>query len=212
MMRNASKVTFDTVFATGHDVASDAALARRRKTLTEGEIEFLRAEARAEGLRAGEVRALETLTVAVREVAAAARVALDQASQEIEALRAESAAIALALARKLAHAALEAFPSGEVEAALREAMHQAIGEPRIVLRAAPRVAEALADRIGEIAHEEGYDGRVQISGDAALHGADCRIEWRGGGAERASAAIDAALGEVIGRRFQDAQIPKLTEE
>ena len=83
-------------------------------------------------------------------------------------------------------------------------MHQAIGEPRLTLRAAPQVAEALNDRIAEIAHEEGFDGRVQISADPALANADCRIEWRGGGAERAEAALEAAIDTLIARHFSNA--------
>ena len=76
--------------------------------------------------------------------------------------------LAVAAARKLAHAALAALPAGDVEAALREAMHQAIGEPRITLSAAPDVIAALQDRIDAIAHEEGYEGRVLIAADPAL--------------------------------------------
>ena len=62
---------------------------------------------------------------------------------KIEAVRDEAARLALAMARKIAPAALAALPAGDVEIALRQAMHQAIGEPRITLRAAPAVVEAL---------------------------------------------------------------------
>jgi flagellar assembly protein FliH len=112
----------------------------------------------------------------------------------------------------MARAAVASFPNAEVEAALRDAMHQALGEPRILLRTAPAVAEALAPHIAQMAHDEGYDGRVQISPDAALKGADCRVEWRGGGAERAEAAIDAALDELMARHFRDADVRPATEE
>ena len=88
-------------------------------------------------------------------------------------------------------------------ARLREAMHQAIGEPRITLRAAPDVVAALESRVAEIAHEEGYDGRVMIAADPAIKGADCRIEWRGGGSERSEAAIEAALDALIARHFSE---------
>jgi flagellar assembly protein FliH len=67
------------------------------------------------------------------------------------------------------------------------------------------VAERLTVRAGEIAHEEGFDGRVQVSADPALKRADCRIEWRGGGAERAAAAIEIALEELIARNFRDGE-------
>jgi flagellar assembly protein FliH len=205
---NARKFTFDTVFAAQVDVASDAARARQKKMLTQGELDKIRADAAIEGTKAAEVRALEAIAIGAKEAIAAVRQALASSSQEIETVRSQSVDIALAAARKLARAALASAPSEEIEAALREAMHQAIGEPRIVLRASPGLAEALERRIAEIAHEEGYDGRVQISADPALRGADCRIEWRGGGAERTQAAIDNALSALIARHFSAASQPE----
>ena len=109
--------------------------------------------------------------------------------------------MAFAVARKVARAAVASFPNAEVEVALRDAMHQAIGEPRILLRTPPAIAEALAPRIADIAHEEGYDGRVQISPDPTLKGADCRVEWRGGGAERAEACDRCGTGRIDGAPF-----------
>ena len=47
---NATKFTFDTVFADKRDVASDAAKARQRRSLTEGEIDKLCADAHAAGI------------------------------------------------------------------------------------------------------------------------------------------------------------------
>jgi flagellar assembly protein FliH len=105
------------------------------------------------------------------------------------------------MARKIAPAALAALPAGDVEIALRQAMHQAIAEPRITLRAAPVVIQALEPRLSDIAHEEGYDGRVQFAADPAMTGADCRIEWRGGGAERSEQIIEEALSALIAHRF-----------
>ena len=61
--------------------------------------------------------------------------------------------------------------------------------------------EALAARLDEIAHQEGYEGRIILSPDPAIRGADCRIEWRGGGSERSEAAIEAALDALIENRF-----------
>jgi len=198
---NARKFTFDTVFSAGNAEASEAARARQKRTVTQGEIDKLVAEAHIEGTKAAEVRALEAIAAGANEAIAALRHALASSSDEIEAVRAQSVDIAVAAARKLARAALASAPAEEIEAALREAVHQAIGEPRIVLRASPGLAEALSSRIADIALEEGFDGRVQISADPALSGADCRIEWRGGGAERTQAAIDEALSALIQRHF-----------
>jgi len=201
-MRNATKFTFDTVFAGNRDGAADPA--NQRRILGDAEIDALCAEARAQGRQAAEVFALEAVAAGAREVAHTIVQAIRKSAEDMETLRAESSAIAMMLARKLAGAAVAQFPDAEVEAALRQAMHQAIGEPRIVLHARPEIVEALSARVPEIAHEEGYDGRVQISSDATLRGADCRIEWRGGGAERATAVIDAALDALMARRFQTA--------
>lgn len=203
-MSPAKKFTFDTVFATKGDVISEAARARQKKILTVAELDQLRADARAEGVSSGEVQALEAIAAGAREAAEVLRTVLAKSRRDLEQLRGEAVELAFTAARALAHSAITAFPHADVELALRESLHQAIGEPRVVLRASPAVAEALAPRIAEIAHEEGYEGRVQISAEMHLHGADCRIEWRGGGTERSEAALEAAVSELITRRFSNA--------
>ena len=195
------KFTFDTEFRPDGDIVSAQARARQKKTLTNQELDDLRAAAVAEGLSDGQVRAAQGLTAQVETLAAAVTQALNASHAEIEIVRAEAAALAFAAAKKLAHAALAALPAADVEDALRQAMHQAIGEPRLTLRANPLVAEALAARLEEIAHQEGYEGRIILSPDPAIAGADCRIEWRGGGSERSEAAIAAALDALIETRF-----------
>jgi flagellar assembly protein FliH len=200
----AAKFTFDTVFEASDDRVSDAARARKRLTITQGELDNMLALARNEGIGAGQVRAMEAVAAEARQAVAAIESALHRLAGEIDDLRAQAAHVALIAARKIAHVALQCFPAGEVEAALRDAMHQAIGEPRIVLRAAPAVADALKARMAEIAHDEGFDGRVQISGEPGIHNADCRIEWRGGGVERSESAIADAITALIEKRFADA--------
>ena len=201
--KSANKFTFDTEFRGPSDVVSDTARARQKKTLTAEEIEAIEAEAEARGTQVAQVKAAENVERAVAALVVSLRAALDQSRGEIEALRAEAALLALAAAKKIAPAALAALPAGDVENALREAMHQAIGEPRITLRAAPEVIAALEGKADAIAHEEGYDGRVMLAADPQINGADCRIEWRGGGSERSEAAIEAALDALIARRFSD---------
>ena len=195
------KFTFDTEFRTEGDVVSSAARARQKQTMTTEELEALCARAEAQGTEAASVRAAESLEQTVVTLISALRVALDQSHAQIEMVRTEAALLAMAAAKKIAPAALAALPAGDVENALREAMHQAVGEPRITLRAAPQVIAALEAKVAEIAHEEGYDGRVMLAADPAIAGADCRIEWRGGGSERSEAAIEAALDALIARRF-----------
>jgi flagellar assembly protein FliH len=202
-----AKFTFDTEFTAARDVASEAARGRQRKTYMQSEIEAMIAQARGEGFEAGEVRALEAVAHGAREAAVAIRQAMAEAHTEVETLRAEAAALALACARKIASVAVDALPVADVETVLREAMHQAISEPRIVLRASEKVVEALKDYVNDIAHQEGFEGRVMLFADAAQKGADCRIEWRGGGVERRAETIEKAIAELIERRFSHTPNP-----
>ena len=201
MSTGARKFTFDTEFSGGDDRQAPAAQARQKQTLTIEELENLKTLARHEGASSAEIRAAEALERGIAALTISVRAALDTSHAEIEVIRDEAARLALAMARKIAPAALAALPSGDVEIALRQAMHQAIAEPRITLRAAPAVIQALEPRLNDIAHEEGYDGRVMIAADPAMTGADCRIEWRGGGAERCEQTIEEALSALIAHRF-----------
>ena len=209
---SATKYTFDTEFRAEGDLVSNAARARQKKVYTHAEIDAMCARAREQGMKAGQVRAQESIVAGVNDAIETLRGVLAATHRDIETIRADASAIAVAAALKLARAALAALPEAEVETALREAMHQAIGEPRILLRTAPAVAEAIAPRLAEIAHDEGYDGRVQMSADATLKGTDCRVEWRGGGAERSEAAIEAALNDLITRHFAEGARANLTEK
>jgi flagellar assembly protein FliH len=93
----------------------------------------------------------------------------------------------------------------EIAEALQAALHQAIGEPRVVVKTTPDLAQRIEERAKEIAAHEGFDGRMQFVPDSTLSGADCRIEWRGGGIERALSTIENALSELIARRFPNAR-------
>jgi flagellar assembly protein FliH len=116
-------------------------------------------------------------------------------------VREETAELALAIAGKLAPAAIAAMPAADVEAALRQVLHQAVAEPRVILSAAPAIITAIAPNTEKIAAEEGYDGRIVLAADAALNGGDCRIEWRGGGSERNEQTIEQAIAALIAHCF-----------
>ena len=170
------KFTFDTEFTGDENRQAPTARARQKQTLTTEELEVLKTLARLEGENSASAR----LAAAVESLSVQVRVTLGESHALVEAMRAEAAQIAL-----------------------RQAMHQAIGEPRLTLRAAPAVVEVLEVRLADIAHEEGYEGRVMIAADPAMQGADCRIEWRGGGAERCEQTIEDALTALIVRRFSN---------
>ena len=198
-MKNAVKFTFDTDFDTGGgDPHADA---RARKSYTLDEIETLKREAREEGRRDGDVRATQAVAASISQVAAAVLSAIQAMDAEIEIIRSEAAALAVAAAKSLAGKALSLNPEPEIAEALHAALHQAIGEARVVVKTSPVLADRIQERANEIALQEGYEGRMQFVADGALRNADCRIEWRGGGIERAQATIEQALDDLVARRF-----------
>lgn len=197
-MKNSVKFTFDTDF---DDRAAEVAEARARKTLSTEEIETLKRDAREEGRKQADILATQAVAASIGQVAAAMLAAIEAMDGEVERLRAEAAGLALAAAKKLAGAALNHAPEAEIAEALNVALHQAIGEARVVVKTPPALAKAIESRAVEIAAEQGFEGRIKITGDTTLSGADCRIEWRGGGIERSHSMIENALADLIGRRF-----------
>jgi len=199
-MKNAVKFTFDTHFDSGpvEAVQSDA---RSRKSYSADEIDRLKQDAHSEGRRHADVLASQAMSAAIGEVAAAVHAAIAAMDGEVEAMRAEAAGLALAAAKTLAGAALSSAPEEEIFEAMRAALHQAVGEPRVVVKTPPLLSERIESRAAEIAAEQGFEGRMQFVGDATLKGAECRIEWRGGGIERSHEIIENALSDLIARRF-----------
>lgn len=201
MSAEPQKFKFDVEFRPEGDLISNAARARQRKVLTQEELDHMLSRAREQGMKMGQVRAAEAIAAAVDQLCEIVQESVDTAQSQIEELRRESAALALICARKLASYAVTALPEVEVEAALSEAIHQAITEPRIVLRAAPAVIAAVKDKLEDLARDSGYEGRIVASTEPGMPAGDCRIEWRGGGAERSMNHLEEAIGEVISRRF-----------
>jgi len=208
-MSTASKYTFDVEFRPEGDLVSNAARARQKKTYTTEEIDQLSARAREQGMKAGQVRATEALAAEISNLAGMLREVLARSHRATDDVREEASLLALSAARKLAAAAIDQLPAADVELTLRGALRHAIGEPRIVLHASQRAVDILKPQLDEIAQQEGFDGRVAIGIDPALAAGDCRIDWRGGGAERSEGAIEAAIAELITRRFSN---PSSAEE
>ena len=206
-MKNSVKFTFDRDF----DDRNDAADARARKSFSTEEIEKLKREAREEGRKHADTTATQAIASSIGQVAAALHAVIEAMDDEVERMRADAAGLALAAAKKLAGAALNHAPEAEIAEALHVALHHAIGETRVVVKTPPTLAKAIEARAAEIAAEQGFEGRIQIAGDSTLSGADCRIEWRGGGVERSHFLIENALVDLIARRFGCAAGPRNQE-
>ena len=197
----AVKFTFDTSFSDGGGSSRSAGETRSRRSYSADEIDAIRAASYEEGRGEGQIRAQEALAASLADLAAAVFRALEMVDSEIEAMRAEAAQFAFVAAKKLAGAALAHAPESEIAEALRVALHQAISETHITVKAPPGLIHDLHEKLGEVAAQEGFEGRLRFVPDASLYFGDCRIEWRGGGIERAQTRIEQALADVIARRF-----------
>jgi flagellar assembly protein FliH len=199
----ASKFTFDVEFLPGGERLSLSERGRQKKVYSMDEIDQISARAREQGMKAGHVQALDAQTRELAKLIEILREVLTRSSKATMEVRHEASQLAFAIARKLSAAAVRTLPTADVEETLRHALHQAVGEPRVVLHTSTKVAELLGPKLAEIAHEEGFEGRLAISGDASFAAADCRLEWRGGGSERSESTIEAAIADLIARRFSN---------
>jgi flagellar assembly protein FliH len=199
----AVKFTFDTHFGNPHSGAgrSTQAPLRLRRSYSPEEIEALQETARNEGRSESQMQMQAAIAATVSQIAGALSHAIRHMDEEVETIRAEAAQFAFSAAKQLAGAALKTAPQEEIAEALRHALHYAVGEHRILVAVAPSLLPGIEERLTEVAAREGFEGRIQIAADPMLSGADCRLEWRGGGMERAAQHIEKALADLIARRF-----------
>ena len=165
------------------------------------------AAARQEGYRqgaaAGEAKAAAEIagraTVASERTAAALK-ELAQGLATIEArLEAESVEVAVAVAKKLSGALIDAEPFAEIAALAASCFRQLVAAPHVVVRVDEATYQGAQARLAEIARMQGFDGRLIVLAETGLAPGDCRIEWADGGLTRDRAATAAAIGEAVTR-------------
>ncbi len=136
--------------------------------------------------------ALETIGGRLAEIAGTQAEALERTARD-------ATTLTLAIARKVAPELLRRQPLVEIEAMITECLEGLVDEPRVVARVPDALLDELAGRIDDLAARGGYEGRVVLLADPSLNGADCRLEWADGGAERDQAAVWRALETAIER-------------
>lgn len=184
-MTQSSKFTFlnlDTL----HGGVSDAALSKPRKRVyTDEQIREIQDAAFAEGIVAGEQSALTRIEKRAEE-------SLDVLSQQystiiaeiddrLAMLHADSAELALLIAKKLAAALIESQPLAEIERLFSSCIPHLNSEPRVVVRVHESQIDILKDKIDTLSRKAGYPGRIVILGEPDAQTAQCQIEWADGG-------------------------------
>jgi flagellar assembly protein FliH len=191
------KYTFDTVFGDAAPAAQSQP--RARSSYSADEVEKIRSETFAAGKADVEARASALKADAVKNVGSGVAGLIQAVDEMAASLRNESVELALAVARKLAQASLNALPMKEIEDVVTDCLHKLHGEPRLVVRVSAQMSDALQAEIHGLADRHGFVGRIVVLPEPSLSGADCRVEWAGGGLERDLETTLAAIDEAVGR-------------
>lgn len=120
-------------------------------------------------------------------------------SQAHSNVKAEAAKIALMAARKLAAALIDKSAITEIHQLVDDCLRDLIEEPRVVLRASEQICEDMKSRIDLLTQNSGFQGQLILLPDDRLSGADCRVEWADGGAQRNEAEITDKLSAIVDR-------------
>jgi flagellar assembly protein FliH len=189
------KFEFGTVF----DAAGGTAYAApvQRRVYTAAEVDTIKAASYAEGERSASVRAEEAQASALREIAAACRVALGALAQAAHDHRSGATELALATARVIAGAALEAFPEAPASAALSALAREVETTPRLIVRARPERAERMQTTLEATAQAGGFPGQIVVKADPALPPAAFVLDWGDGRASYDPAEAEARAADAV---------------
>lgn len=202
-MAKAVKLDFLSLRPLADGTSAPQAPANVKRVLTGKQISEIRAAAHAEGLIAGRLAAIENgeliCAARVNEIVEQHEAILAQVDAHIFALRAQSAELAIAVAKCFAPALIAREPYAEIEALFNACVASLITEPRIVIRVEETLVEQLKSRIESAAQKAAYQGRVVIIGNSDSDAGQCRIEWADGGVAANSSEVLAEIEQRVAR-------------
>jgi flagellar assembly protein FliH len=189
------------------DVDFSAPDKSRERAATPAEIAARVAQAEAQAYRNGfDTGQRESHAESERRVAAS----FQQIGNSIAAIAAQFAAIesrlqteavdvAVATARKLSGALIEAEPLTEITELVSDCFKHLVSTPHLVIRINDGLYEQARDTFERMAKQSGFAGRLIVLAEPELAVGDCKIEWADGGVVREAAAIDAKITELVER-------------
>ena len=175
--------------ATAAEIAQKVAAAEAR-AYRDG-FDAAQREAKAESDRRAAL-ALEEIGIAVQAIAS--RFSGIEARMETEAVD-----VAVAVARKLCSELIAGEPLGEITGLVRDCFSHLVSTPHLVVRINESLYEAARERIERLAKRSGFEGRLVILAEPEIPTGDCKIEWADGGIALERGAIEAKVGELVGR-------------
>jgi flagellar assembly protein FliH len=194
-MSNVRKYAFETEFA------ADGEILREPSKRIAPDVLAASAEGYERGKADAVAQAERRSAAALEALADAASGVLTRLEAESQSMRAEAARVALAAARKIAGAALDAYGVERAKQAIEAAMDMLRHQPRLVIKLPPDAAEALAPRIADMCATHAYASAVLVRVEPDLNTGDVSIDWSDGAVTMSPAdailrieqLIDAAL-------------------
>jgi flagellar assembly protein FliH len=189
------KFLFGTVFEATGEVT--AAAPRPKRSYAADEVEAIRKAAEA----AGEARALTGVAnrqaEALAAIARAAQQALPSLAGVAHEHRVGSAELALACARAIAAAALDAFPQAPVRAALESLAREIEAAPRLIVAGDADLVEGLQAVLEETAQAVGYPGSIQVRAAPGLAPHAFTLDFGDGSASFDPAAAAERVAQTL---------------
>lgn len=171
------------------------------KTFTEAELEA----AREEGYVEGHTSALEEAETAREHYVADALNIVSQSLDGLEEQQTETnkeigqAALRLvyAVIEKVVPTHAQAHAVDSVEALVRDVLPLVYDEPTLVVRTHNMIAEDVQARMEDVVGRSNFTGSVTVMPDYELQPGDCRVDWKGGGADRDEGRLWSDIRAVI---------------
>lgn len=128
---------------------------------------------------------------------------LERLAAETENERNTIATLAIAIARKIAGAALAAYPLEQVKAHVMSCLKELRNAPSVIIEVAPALRDMVASSCSDFAAMAGYRGILSVAANGELSGSDCRVIWQHGMSEMAQEKILQEITAVLTRHGFD---------
>lgn len=218
-MKPAAQFLFETDFGPSQREPADDADAPEEEvpeappapTFSEEDLEQARKQAFTDGMASGHKQAQDS----IEQQSAMAAGVIGERLAELTRIDQEArqtgvrdvTTLARAIATKVAGDLIDEAPLAVIEKVASESLNRLFGETEVIIRVCETLAEPLRQRLDTANLRGGFTGQLSVLGEPSLTGADCRIEWANGMAERDSDAVWRDIRETISRFVRDDEAP-----
>lgn len=175
-MKNYQKFAFAPI----NDGQIDQSAIRRKKILTQEDIDAARAQGFQEGENSAIAQAQIKTSESMRSIAHMMQMLIGKLQSEVNELNEDAVELSLATGKALAGVAIEEFEPQILQNFIKEAVTNLRNTPRILVKINAEVKDLVEPHLIQTAIDAGFDGQIEVRGEQNMPNADCSIEWQGG--------------------------------